>query len=291
MSAIRPSRYYVAKIYVKRILRWRRNSFPFLSVDSFADFCDINATPPRFRGKLPNKYAIANAKTIFCDSDKLQEFLNKHHKSITAKVIVSGNTDYEFHSELINVPSSVRRFYLQNSFISAHPLYRTIPIGIENFRYGLNGHPRLMQKKITFKDRQKSALVGPFSKTHFERSVLEKNITESVFIRVVNQRCSPRSLSKLFQKYQFVAAVRGNGVDTHRLWESLYRGCVPLVKLDSWSQFLVEHKLPIEFIRNWNTEEIEKCVSESLFTDFSPERIPALWMPYWIDFILDDLKD
>lgn len=291
MSAIRPSRYYVAKIYIKRTLRWRRNSFPFLSIDSFADFCEVNVTPPRFRGKSPKEFAIASAKTIFCDSDKLQDFLNEHHKLITAKVIVSGNTDYEFHSELINVPPSVRRFYLQNSFISSNSLYRTIPIGIENFRYGLNGHPSLMRKKVEFENRHKSALVGPFSKTHFERSVLEKNISESDFICVVHERCSPRSLSNLFQKFQFVAAVRGNGVDTHRLWESLYRGCVPLVKRDSWSQFLVEHKLPIEFVQSWNTEEIEKCVSESLLTDFSPKNLKALWMPYWIDLILNDLKD
>ena len=27
-----------------------------------------------------------------------------------------------------------------------------------------------------------------------------------------------------------VAAPRGNGLDTHRLWEALYLGCVPIVQ-------------------------------------------------------------
>jgi hypothetical protein len=30
--------------------------------------------------------------------------------------------------------------------------------------------------------------------------------------------------------HQFVVAPRGNGWDTHRLWEALYLGCVPIVE-------------------------------------------------------------
>ena len=30
--------------------------------------------------------------------------------------------------------------------------------------------------------------------------------------------------------HRYVAAPRGNGLDTHRLWEALYLGCVPIVQ-------------------------------------------------------------
>jgi len=291
MNKYRPSRIYVAGVYLKRVLRWRRNSDPYLSIDSFADFCELNVTPPKFRGSQPNQNEISKAKTIFCDSDKLQDFLNEHHEIVSARVIVAGNTDYEFFRPLKNVPSSVRRIYLQNSYISNNPLYRTIPIGIENFRYGVNGHPRLMKKVTRFNERRKSVLVGPFSPTHSDRLLIMESLANSNVIKVCSRRYSPPHLAKLFQNFQFIAAVRGNGVDTHRLWESLYRGCIPIVRTDDWSHFLVDLKLPIEFIESWTSENLESCVENSVIADFSPKEISSLWMPYWKNLILNDVNN
>jgi len=291
MYSYNPSSWYVLKIYAKKFLRWNRNSSPYLSVDSFADFCDINVTPPRFRGRTPSRKKIKQAESIFCDSDKLQGFLNKHHQDINAKVIVSGNTDFEFHRKLINLPATVKRCYLQNSYITDDERYRTIPIGIENFRYGMNGNPKFMKKVQSFQSRKNKILLGPFSPTHEDRSRVLESIHTNNFIDVRVERIEPNSLAKLFQEYKFVAAVRGNGVDTHRIWESLYRGCVPIVQESAWSKFLVILNLPILFINNWNTSELEGCVSSKTYPEFDPLKIAPLWMEYWQNLILMDLAD
>jgi hypothetical protein len=42
---------------------------------------------------------------------------------------------------------------------------------------------------------------------------------------------------------------RGNGIDTHRLWETLYMGSIPIViRHQAFDEF---HDLPILFINEW----------------------------------------
>jgi hypothetical protein len=50
---------------------------------------------------------------------------------------------------------------------------------------------------------------------------------------------------------QFVACPRGNGFDTHRVWESLYMGAIPVV-LDTPQARELYFGLPIIFVQRWS---------------------------------------
>ena len=282
--------YYVFKVRFNQFIRWKRNSRPYLTIDSFADFCEVNVTPTKYRDKKPSLKEISNAKSIFCRSDKLQDFLDTHQNIVSASIIVSGNTDFEFHEKLRNIPASVKRLYLQNCFICDDSLYQTIPIGIENFRLGVNGNPRYLKKKTFYGNRKNKVLLGPFSLTHIDRSIVYNSIQTSEYIDVVKKRIAPKKLSNVFQNYKFIAAVRGNGVDTHRIWEALYRGCIPIVQKSDWSSFLTELALPIEFVSNWTTIELKKCIDTSIINEFDPSNIASLWMPYWESRMNEDIS-
>jgi hypothetical protein len=90
------------------------------------------------------------------------------------------------------------------------------------------------------------------------------------------------------QGYNFVAAVRGNGVDTHRLWESLYRGVTPILKVDSWSSSLGAYNLPFAYVDDWDLPSIQKLLTQAPLV-FEAKKIPALWWPYWKKKINDYL--
>lgn len=79
--------------------------------------------------------------------------------------------------------------------------------------------------------------------------------------------------------HKFVFCPRGNGVDTHRLWMSLYLGTIPIVK-DHITHRTFKH-LPILFINDWNeiTEDLLNKKYEEIHSkeyDFS-----VLKMEYW----------
>lgn len=276
---IRPSRFKVAQVYTKRMALRNFNSEPYLSGDLFADHSDYNYHPISFRYNRSWYKSLKNAKVIFCPSSDLYQFLEEFHSKISAKVIIAGNGDHEFHEPPRLVPKSLKHIFLQNSFISDNSRFSTLPIGIENIRYGVNGLPRNLNSGNQLKNGK--ILFGPFGLTHQERVRALKNIEKSSLpIDIISGRVDPKPFAELMSQYSFVAAVRGNGVDTHRLWESLYRGCTPLIKKDLWAESLFGYKLPIEIVEDWDEASLSQAL-ERAPKNFDPTKIPSLWWPYW----------
>jgi hypothetical protein len=124
-------------------------------------------------------------------------------------------------------------------------------------------------------------LMGPFGLTHADRiSAFDLFSTENGVVDLISDRTTPKAFAQTMRGYKFVAAIRGNGVDTHRLWESLYRGAFPILKADQWSQSLEKYELPLLIIQDWTFEEMEKILATRL-TQFAPSKIKSLWWPYW----------
>ena len=281
-----PSRLRVLSTYTKRVYNWNRNSTPFLSGDLFADQSDLSIFGPNFRVRNSFRKEISNATVIFCPSEKLQTLFDVFGEKIRAKVILCSNSDFEFHKLPKSIPPSVKQLFLQNSFISDNELVTTLPIGIENIRWGMNGFPRLMTSSIPWNQRINKVLVGPFGLTHPLRyQVRDELILDSDSIEFVDHRYSPNAYSKLMQTFRYVAAVRGNGVDTHRHWEALYRGVIPIVLRDEWTANLSALKLPFLEVSSWNIEELKVILEMGVDRTFSPKELPALWWPYWKDLI------
>jgi hypothetical protein len=267
-------------VYSKRLAFRNFNSAPFLSGDLFADKADYVHNPTKFRYNRSWFRELKDAQVVFCPSSDLQNFFLEFGKSIQAKVILCGNGDFDFISVPTNVPNTVKHLFLQNSFISDGRRISTLPIGIENIRYGVNGFPSDMMPRKGL-SRNNKVLVGPFGLTHSDRLQAFNNFkVENEDVDLITERLSPKDFSNLMQKYRFVAAVRGNGVDTHRLWESLYRGVVPILKDDAWSRSLASYDLPISYVTNWDLLSLHNLLSETPIS-FDSKNLPALWWPYW----------
>jgi hypothetical protein len=223
---------------------------------------------------------------IFCPSDKLQKLFDDYAGKISAKVILCSNSDFEFHALPSNIPYSVRQLFLQNSFISNHDLVTTLPIGIENIRWGINGFPKFMNNHTLWGQRTNKILVGPLGLTHQLRYQVRQDFHLSIDpIEFIDRRYSPSVYSKLMQSYRYVAAVRGNGVDTHRHWEALYRGVIPIVMSDQWTAGLSELKLPFLEVTSWNTKELKTLTGMNIDRTFDPKKLPSLWWPFWKELI------
>ena len=276
----RPSRFQVSKVYAKRAIRWRRNSAPFISGDSFADFADVVINPPKFRGNSPSLNEIKRASIIFIRSHDLKGFLAEYKGMLSAKVIISGNSDHEFHNYDLEIPAKTRLLLLQNSYLLEDSRIKTIPIGIENFRFGVNGHPNVIRQLSSIPD--KKVLIGPYSNTHPVRSEVISRFENFVGPwTILTTRKTPEELNYIANTHEFTAAVRGNGVDTHRLWETLYRGRMPICQSDDWLRSLGALNLPMLEVTDWDPREVNELLLNYSFESFDPLSLEALWMPYW----------
>ena len=262
----------------KRIYGNRVN-LPYLSGDGFESICDFSVFSPR--ASLRKNVDLPSARSIFCRSDNIEKFIQDFGGKISASVLVLGNSDRDFYDFNVQLPSSIKRVYLQNSHISNH-FYQTLPIGLENLRFARNGIPSLLESADLTKLKQLRLLVGPFSPTHVERLELQKwKGLKHELISFEENYLSPKKLTEVSAGYLFVACPRGNGTDTHRFWETLYRGSIPVVKRSKWSESIKNLGIPIIQLSNWDFEEFESVVASQTFIPFDPYSMKELWLDTW----------
>lgn len=268
-------------LYAKRAYNWRSNSDVFLSGDVFADSVDLAVYPPKFRGWQPNSRQVSEARIIFCPSDRVEEFFSDFKGKINAKILILGNGDRDFLEPISEVPSSVRYIFCQNlNFEDVR--YRLIPIGIENTRLATNGKLDLFSDRFVNIRKLNKVLIGPISLTHPERNEILNSDYASELIIQQTERVTPRDYAILSSQYRFIGAPRGNGIDTHRFWETLYRGGIPIVKKNVWSSHIKHLNIPLIEIDSWAQDDLIQGILGA--HSISPELIrtvPQLWWPWW----------
>jgi hypothetical protein len=81
--------------------------------------------------------------------------------------------------------------------------------------------------------------------------------------------------------HKFVLCPRGNGVDTHRIWEALYCGVVPVV-IRHRTHSMLEGKLPILFVDNYM--EVNQYMLENAYDEFKQKKwnMDMLKVSWWI---------
>lgn len=268
-------------IRVNSFLRKNKTSGPYLSGDAISKLADESVYSYDFDGPGVSIEKLLEAKIVFCITHKLDEMLSDYGSRLKAKVIICGNDDFEIHKVPEKLPKNLRLLLLQNSFVSDRELIQTLPIGIENYRISVNGDPKQLTPLMSTKLRNQ-VLFGPFGDTHLDRRNAKTIFNEKQGPwGFVNERTNIKNYNTLVSKYKYVAAIRGNGVDTHRVWETLYRGRIPIIKWDAWSESLARLDLPIALVDEWSESEIIRVVTKNKFDLFNPKLLPALWMPYW----------
>lgn len=79
--------------------------------------------------------------------------------------------------------------------------------------------------------------------------------------------------------HRFVLCPRGNGIDTHRMWEALYLGTIPVVEKDSALASFAD--LPILFVDSLSEvtkNYLESKYQQMLSTEWNWEK---LFLPWW----------
>ena len=263
--------------YTKKLAYANKTSSPFISPDTFMRIADLSLD----KNFYPGSQQIKDASVIFINSGDVEKFFSEYGRIINAKVLIFGNNDVDFNYFDFPIPRSVKKIFLQNSTIN-DSYFQTIPIGIESLKYVTNGVPELFSSKYVEVIKNDRILVGPFGNTHIERATLLAEAVRS-FSKVdfVYERLQPIEYASLSSNYAVIACPRGNGLDTHRFWESLYRGSVPLVKESPWSNYWTRKGVPMIEIADWecDLDQILGRVSRNL--EFNLDDLEILWEPFW----------
>jgi hypothetical protein len=251
-----------------------------LSGDSFAALADFVITDEILSDASKLSNSLKCADIVFCPSPLVETLTEIYPSSEQVQVLLVGNGDMNFTENPYKYRRIAKFIFLQNSFISDNVRIFTLPIGLENLKLGVNGLIRFAPNPA--KSKLDKVMVGPFSFTTDLRNQFSyEKFAGSDRFDFFPDRLSLPEYTRNLHEYGFVLCPEGNGVDTHRVWETLYAGSTPIILQSNWANSLTDLGIPLVITKSWETRDIESAITafEGQFT--SPDAIPTLWVEYW----------
>lgn len=247
----------------------------YINGDKFRDLCDFDFEKPQFvSGK--KKYIL------YADSNKYVNalsFISQHRDK--RFVLVTDNGAPEIRKT--GIPFNVIRWFAMNPNFK-HPKISPIPLGLERPKW----HPTKMQimleaentKRLDKAFCQFNPGTKPDARTELLVKASQRLIDADVFSCVNGQNFE--GYIQNLKKYKYCFSPRGRGIDTHRTWEALYMGCIPITQKEFIHEF-EDFDLPILFLDNWedfNYQEVKGDFNSKLLT-----------MSYWEKLIKGSLDE
>ncbi len=263
---------------------YRPSSKPYISGDSFRKMA--NHIFDETTGFKPEE--VKEGDVIFLKSDSINIYFNYFHSQINNRyILITHNSDFiieEKHRKLFD--NKIIHWFGQNLNFPIDKNFSLLPIGLENKRYLNNGvlsHFKRYQNEI-----KTSLILSSFNEgTNKERSIVQEIIKKN---KLVTNKKFPnhKTYIKHMSTFKYNVCPPGNGLDTHRIWESLMVNTIPIVVKTKFTSNLEKLGIPGLYLDKWsdlnnfNDEELNNFYKEMteknnfktfLFFDFWKDRI------------------
>lgn len=219
-----------------------------------------------------------------------------NYKSID--LLVSGHSDYGIDNAYLDILNSdhLKIWYCQNKCIK-HPKLFSIPLGITNKdepvtrgRHKIIGNTTRIYNISKEEKEWRNLVYMNLTVTNFpeERKQIVSQYAKCSWVTYEEPNISENGHENYLRNihtHKFAFAPRGNGLDTHRLWECLYLRTIPIVKhhvsMEDFSD------LPILFVDSWDglTEEYLNEQYEIIMK--KKYNMKKITLTYWTDRIQD----
>ena len=233
---------------------------------------------PKYESNNFNHFKVDNGDKVYVKPDLLNIFFGKYYPRIKNKFILvtsgAGLDIDDRYRKFLDKDKIIK--WIGTNILFHHEKVHKIPIGFgspERSRKGsgiprnlISGDQELLNqfysKKIPFEDKIDKVLLTSLGNTHKSRDFIKKIENKDLFYKL--EKTSWENYMNNISQYKFVLCPRGCGTDTHRFWETLLHGSVPIVESsgldDLYKKFpciILENfeKLDKDTIENFNYED------------------------------------
>jgi hypothetical protein len=250
-----------------------------------------------------NKFGeVHNGETIFfCKTDYIYKDFESIKKIKNNVILITGNSDYPITDSHVNqAPKNITKWFAQNA-ISKNPIIEPLPLGIENKienirkGHGVGYFERVKEKEFLL-NRDSNVIPEKFIysnfnlNTNYSQRIIYKNISKNT--NHIDWEENNLTLENFFNKildYKMILCPIGNGIDTHRLWETLYSDRIPIiVKHGEYKIYELYEKLPIIILDNIN-QLTDKDYIQNKYEELTKNKFDKsiLTFLYWKDKIIN----
>lgn len=221
-------------LYNRNLMKHNQNvilikDFNSVDMDSFNKFID------QF-GEVTGSRIVK----LFVFIDIMNEFAEKVLPKLNSNfryVLYSHNGDYPFDSKYINTivnNPKIVKIFAQN--LDIHPSVSEkiclLPIGIARDLFP-HGNLETLYEIMTstyYLKKDRSIYININESTHpFRKEVMDTIRSSKWNDLIITEPVDFKTYLQDLSRYRFCLCLRGNGLDTHRFWEALYLGVIPVV--------------------------------------------------------------
>jgi hypothetical protein len=254
----------------------------FLSAERYQAWCDQIWSTDR-RSGLPRDRSTSRAgAVVYAKADHTTPLFQQLRKSRSRIVLVTAESDVTIDEALAATkPPQVGAWFSTNAESSR---VRPLPLGLGNSycevtnkaaalaeALGKSG-PRDKLLYVNFRPSSNPALREPLLANFSARS-------QGHWLAVRTEAIAPPDFLREMTQHKFVLCPAGNGIDSHRIWEALYTGTIPVVQNNS--VFRDFASLPILFVDD--LAEVNEGLLEHAWAEMNRRTwsLDLLFAPAW----------
>lgn len=210
-------------------------------------------------------------------------------------ILITHNSDHDLNEHVYKLkPDNIIKWFAQNvNYKNDKDDFESIPIGLENPSWFSHVHKidKLLNILKTEKNIKNLLYVNhtirsyPDERTEPYQLFTNKNWCTIEFNE--NGTNFDNYIDNVYN-HKFILCPRGNGIDTHRFWETLHLKSIPVV-IKNYNN-LYYSDLPIVYVNNWGevTEDfLNKEYERIINTTYNYEK---LYFEFWKNKILNYKK-
>lgn len=276
------------RLKLNKQLRLRPSSAPFLSGDTFRSLTKNVWDSHKKTVKLET---LRRHDVIFVEPELLTSFREDVLNQLSVQVtVILGNSDFNHGSDLqgLSQHPMVKKVFAQN-LTREIPNVEILPIGLENRWWARNGDVSMFKRdrKETFARKFRimwcfSVQTNPVAREAACQDLRKNPSADNLGL------LTPKGHQIALQNYAFVASPPGNGLDTHRTWEAMYQGCVPILLQSYLAEKYKDLGLPVWVVGSYkDLDGLSEPELRERYSQFEPLfKNEVLWLDYWKSRIL-----
>lgn len=229
-----------------------------------------------------NPYLLKDGDIVYTHTKYVHRLFEILNILKTKVVVVTHNSDTNATANE-SIPSNVIHWFTQN-VNTENPNISSIPIGLENSHWVQKS--KKLEKMVAKTTEPKLNKNLIYINHNIQTNVKER---KSIYTLLQNKKwCTTQYghngidfdayLDGIYH-HQFVACPEGNGIDTHRTWECLYMGSIPIEKRNLNNRFYQD--LPICFVNDWSEITEDFLLQEYARIKSGAWNMKKLKFKYW----------
>jgi hypothetical protein len=197
---------------------------------------------------------LIDGDRVFVNFDYFLQFINelKKYKFIKKFILISHNSDKTFsnqHYELIK--EYIYRIYTINNNCNNHNVV-TIPIAFQD--YPQNHFKLILEKSLQSNKIEKSNLL--YMNFNLDTNKIKRTECYNTYINqswvTIEKKINKEEFMDSILKSKYVLSPEGEGIDCHRIYESIICRSIPIIKKSNTEMDKFYATLPVLLIDDWN---------------------------------------